>query len=692
MEGEKDDENWSREENEREPPGMLTKEEQSALAGKSKAVEGAGNSLARGYGQVIKATLKRVGKPGWSLIVISGLCMILTVFVLPRSRFWTVDSFASSQGGSLTTANWTTVTTVTTITTVTPEKLPFWKTFSCNYSDLHAAFANSTISDCRLNYMQGRWVLDLERPSPYPSCPGLYKYNCARAGRQNDTYQHWRWQASTCHIPEFSVRRFVQALHCINKRRLWRKARSSPQAGSAGARDDDVDGGGEEGGQEAVKTEKEPKTMGSESSMSAGPEKAVGKPADSFTESDNFATLAFAGDSLGENMFLSLTCMITAQYGRPESFSTADHRLCRVWAGELQVRVCQFWAPYLIRLQEQDNGREIPGATHRTLPPPHTATRRHSPASASAHGAHVTRVRVNRNGTARGRSSSTTGRTTLCTSTTSGRPGRQRKGVRLGGGAGVGGAAGVAGGGWRFWAGRGRRNLTTTGRRALGTSSAAGRRQPRGGGGGGGGGFDSAPWWELHVDRLASGWIAKLDSVDVIVVSTAHWWNYEKLTLRKIRFVQGGIPRPDMSKETAVRLAVRLAAEHIIQLMRNGSFTGQAYFRSFSPVHFTGGKWNTGGRCDADLPMTEDRGRRGMTIPADSWKDAMKSCRECALDYLDITHLSNFRSDGHPSKYTGKGGNDCSHWCLPGVPDTWNEILLMLMEMNLAKGLGSVTD
>ncbi|KAH7844481.1 hypothetical protein Vadar_028488 [Vaccinium darrowii] len=39
---------------------------------------------------------------------------------------------------------------------------------------------------------------------------------------------------------------------------------------------------------------------------------------------------------------------------------------------------------------------------------------------------------------------------------------------------------------------------------------------------------------------------------------------------------------------------------------------------------------------------------------------------------LDITNLSQLRKDGHPSVYgsSGEKGNDCSHWCLAGVPDT----------------------
>jgi hypothetical protein len=51
---------------------------------------------------------------------------------------------------------------------------------------------------------------------------------------------------------------------------------------------------------------------------------------------------------------------------------------------------------------------------------------------------------------------------------------------------------------------------------------------------------------------------------------------------------------------------------------------------------------------------------------------------------LDITMLSELRKDGHPSIYSGdlspqqradpSGSADCSHWCLPGLPDTWNQL------------------
>lgn len=48
---------------------------------------------------------------------------------------------------------------------------------------------------------------------------------------------------------------------------------------------------------------------------------------------------------------------------------------------------------------------------------------------------------------------------------------------------------------------------------------------------------------------------------------------------------------------------------------------------------------------------------------------------------LNVTKLTNFRRDGHPSVYSkalgmvSKRKQDCSHWCLPGVPDAWNELI-----------------
>lgn len=55
---------------------------------------------------------------------------------------------------------------------------------------------------------------------------------------------------------------------------------------------------------------------------------------------------------------------------------------------------------------------------------------------------------------------------------------------------------------------------------------------------------------------------------------------------------------------------------------------------------------------------------------------------------LNITQLSEYRKDAHPSMHRKFWDSltqeqltmpnyhtDCTHWCLPGVPDVWNEFL-----------------
>ncbi|KAK8676212.1 hypothetical protein V6N13_034264 [Hibiscus sabdariffa] len=63
------------------------------------------------------------------------------------------------------------------------------------------------------------------------------------------------------------------------------------------------------------------------------------------------------------------------------------------------------------------------------------------------------------------------------------------------------------------------------------------------------------------------------------------------------------------------------------------------------------------------------------------------------VHFINITSLSDYRKDAHTSVYTIPQGKlltpdqqadpatfaDCIHWCLPGLPDTWNEFLYTLI-------------
>ena len=69
--------------------------------------------------------------------------------------------------------------------------------------------------------------------------------------------------------------------------------------------------------------------------------------------------------------------------------------------------------------------------------------------------------------------------------------------------------------------------------------------------------------------------------------------------------------------------------------------------------------------------------------------EVTKAMKRVPVHFINITALSEIRKDAHTSVHTLRQGKlltkeqqanprkfaDCIHWCLPGVPDTWNEFI-----------------
>ncbi|KAI3938859.1 hypothetical protein MKW92_012482 [Papaver armeniacum] len=102
----------------------------------------------------------------------------------------------------------------------------------------------------------------------------------------------------------------------------------------------------------------------------------------------------------------------------------------------------------------------------------------------------------------------------------------------------------------------------------------------------------------------------------------------------------------------------------------------KAFFRTISPRHFFHGDWNTGGSCDNTVPLA---GGKEVTQDESLDHSASGAVRGTKVKLLDITAISQLRDEGHISRYSIKatpGMQDCLHWCLPGIPDTWNELMI----------------
>ncbi|KAF2314436.1 hypothetical protein GH714_026370 [Hevea brasiliensis] len=161
------------------------------------------------------------------------------------------------------------------------------------------------------------------------------------------------------------------------------------------------------------------------------------------------------------------------------------------------------------------------------------------------------------------------------------------------------------------------------------------------------------------------GKVLKLDSIengnywkgyDMLIFNTWHWWLHKGSEQPWDYIQEGKSIRKDMDRLVA--------------------------FKDGLTTWSNGEEWNeTKSTCIGETQPISGRTYPGGSPPAATVVKQVLNEMKVAVTLLDITTLSQLRKDGHPSiyGYEAKKGSDCSHWCLAGVPDTWNQLLYSIL-------------
>ncbi|KAG2328863.1 hypothetical protein Bca4012_021514 [Brassica carinata] len=181
--------------------------------------------------------------------------------------------------------------------------------------------------------------------------------------------------------------------------------------------------------------------------------------------------------------------------------------------------------------------------------------------------------------------------------------------------------------------------------------------------------------------------------VDFLVFNTYIWWmNTFDMKVLRGSFDKGDTEYEEIQRPVAYQRVLRTWGDWVennIDPLRTTVF-----FASMSPLHIKSLDWENpdGIKCalettpilNMSMPFSVGTDYRLFSV-AENVTRSLK----VPVYFLNITRLSEFRKDAHTSVHTIRQGKmltpeqqadpntyaDCIHWCLPGLPDTWNEFL-----------------
>ncbi|KAM7479076.1 hypothetical protein LguiA_027289 [Lonicera macranthoides] len=191
--------------------------------------------------------------------------------------------------------------------------------------------------------------------------------------------------------------------------------------------------------------------------------------------------------------------------------------------------------------------------------------------------------------------------------------------------------------------------------------------------------------YRVDIDVPEGTWADAPNFHDILILNTGHWWwapsKFDPVKSPMLFFEKGMPVVPPISPDIGLDMVLKRMVSYVEARKRPGTII---FFRTQSPRHFEGGDWDQGGSCQRSQPLLPQEVEEFFSVKNNRTnvetrlvnEHLYKAIEGSSLRILDITHMSEYRADAHPSSAGGKKHDDCMHWCLPGITDTWNDLLI----------------
>ncbi|GJP40002.1 hypothetical protein CLOM_g24305, partial [Closterium sp. NIES-68] len=190
--------------------------------------------------------------------------------------------------------------------------------------------------------------------------------------------------------------------------------------------------------------------------------------------------------------------------------------------------------------------------------------------------------------------------------------------------------------------------------------------------------------WTVWLDRVNPEWADLLPFTDYVVMSTGYWYTSAREEKRHYLLSDNNSSQlawtPD--QRTTMQTALTTLTNHFSSI----KYSGLPMFLTYTSSHYgfelagseaaRGAQYNC---TDAWRPIGwRQVDRREWAVSDMTTRNAQVQILRKARNFkiLDITYATLFRPDAHLKNFNkGDGGFDCAHWCVPGVPDMWSDLV-----------------
>ncbi|CAI5997712.1 unnamed protein product [Closterium sp. NIES-65] len=197
----------------------------------------------------------------------------------------------------------------------------------------------------------------------------------------------------------------------------------------------------------------------------------------------------------------------------------------------------------------------------------------------------------------------------------------------------------------------------------------------------------SSATWTINLDKPSPLWASLLKTADVFVFAHGHWFDNAPAS-KRLLYQKGQPVQADQFE------AARLSLITVASYLTKSNYKGQVFYLTYSPRHYSSAFKTKGMGCaKATAPFTPSEGEYAMGKSKEApYLTAQKAALKPypAVRVLDIFRMALLRPDAHVGPWDGKSGNgdDCSHWCEPGLPDIWADLLFNELKNGGAAGGG----